>query len=70
MKILLVEDEKELSKSITEYIANDNCIIDYAFNYADSEVNLAKEIKIVVEIYDAFISKKNISIKLRLMKKL
>jgi DNA-binding response OmpR family regulator len=37
MKILIVEDEKELSKSIAEYIASDNYIIDSAFNYADSE---------------------------------
>lgn len=37
MKIIIVEDEKELSKSIAEYIASDNYIIDYAYNYSDSE---------------------------------
>jgi DNA-binding response OmpR family regulator len=37
MKILLVEDEIELSKSIGEYVASDNYKLDYAFNFEDAQ---------------------------------
>ncbi|MCX8055571.1 MAG: response regulator transcription factor [Ignavibacteria bacterium] len=37
MKILLVEDEKDLAKSIVQYIAKENYKIDVAFDYSEAE---------------------------------
>lgn len=37
MKILLVEDEQELAKSIVQYVSNENYNIDVSHNYFDAE---------------------------------
>jgi DNA-binding response OmpR family regulator len=46
MKILIVEDEKELAKSIAEFIDKDNYSVDYALNFSTAEE------KINLNIYD------------------
>ncbi|HMN24399.1 MAG TPA: response regulator, partial [Ignavibacteriaceae bacterium] len=40
MKILLVEDEKEIAKSILEFIARESYLVDMVFNVSDAEEKL------------------------------
>lgn len=37
MKILVIEDEKELADSIVEFIGKENYLIDMAYNFSDAE---------------------------------
>jgi DNA-binding response OmpR family regulator len=52
MKILLIEDEKELSHSISEYLQNENYLCEAVFNYEDAveKINLYQYDCIIVDI--------------------
>ena len=52
MKILLIEDEKELSYSITEYFKKENYLCEAVFNYEDAieKINLYQYDCIIVDI--------------------
>jgi len=41
MRILLIEDEKELAKSIVEFIGKEGYIVDAAFNFSDAEEKIS-----------------------------
>ncbi|MEI7983761.1 MAG: response regulator, partial [Bacteroidota bacterium] len=52
MKILLIEDEKELAYSITAYLQKENYRCEVVFNYNDAveKINLYKYDCIIVDI--------------------
>jgi len=52
MKLLLIEDEKELSRSITEYLAKENYLCESVGNYEDAveKINLYQYDCIIVDI--------------------
>ena len=52
MKILLIEDEKELSRSITDYLQNENYLCEAVFNFeqAIEKINLYHYDCIIVDI--------------------